>query len=393
MNKRSLFLVLSIMMINILIKAMDSFDTSQKCIVPSLKSIAEQHIIRNNRNNHPCDHIDQLLKNENIPYDFHDDLKEEFVKQYAGHGLSGGFNRKQLYDKDIRTAIVDDKGKHVFFVYSNYYDFNIIKLDTQSGQTIGHISGHFNIVKALINHNVNNSEILISGSADKTIKLWNLNNNKCMATFDHKEVVDLLSAEKNILCSISDKNINLWDISVGQCFKKCYNYYATIMSHSYLKDNILYIHSFNRENMNSCLLTLDIRSFKKILLNNINNFFCFCNDPNITTTIYVGLNNKNGIAEWDIRNPNKEVQRFYIDDEVTAITIQNNILYAASFDCSIKLYNIQNHRDIETLPIKSFIRNLQVHNSGLYATGSSGLTQFSTNSYDNIYNALRKMYK
>ncbi|HSC25001.1 MAG TPA: hypothetical protein VLB80_02165 [Candidatus Babeliales bacterium] len=381
MHKRSLFFVLSIMMINILIKAMDSFETSQKCIVPSLKSIAEQHIIRNHRNNHPCDHIDQLLKNENIPYDFHDDLKEEFVKQYAGHGLSGGFNQKQLYNKSISTAIVDDQGKHVFFV--SRHSTNIEKLDTESGAIVGYIQGHTNNIFALISHN----ELLISGSADDTIKLWNLNNNKCITTLYHGLSVYSLSAEKNIVCSTSLNDIKLWDISSGKCFQS----YNILCLKSHLKNNILYgiSNGFSDEKYINFLLRVDIRSSKYIKFENINDFDCFVNHPDVEATLYVGKNNS--IEEWDMRKSDVPVHIFYHNkNDTNAMTIQNNILYATTlYKGTIKLYNIQNHTDIGTLPTKAWIWNLQIHNSGLYAAGGDGLIKLTTNSYDDIYNALK----
>ena len=59
--------------------------------------------------------------------------------------------------------------------------------------------------------------LIISGSVDKTIKIWDINSGECLKTLEgHTNVVMSVFAKDNLIISGSyDKTIRIWDINSG----------------------------------------------------------------------------------------------------------------------------------------------------------------------------------
>jgi WD40 repeat protein len=110
---------------------------------------------------------------------------------------------------------------------------NTIKLwDVKTGQEINTLTGHGNSVFSVaINPQ---GDILASGSKDRTIKLWNLQTNQVIRTWRHKDGVKtvVFSHDGRILASGSyDGTIKLWEVKSGRLLN-------TINAH---KDGVLAI--------------------------------------------------------------------------------------------------------------------------------------------------------
>ena len=63
---------------------------------------------------------------------------------------------------------------------------------------------------------------IISAGMDETIKMWNIENEKCIKTFfGHTDFVNsLVKFSDNVFFSCSwDQKIKMWDIETGQCIK------------------------------------------------------------------------------------------------------------------------------------------------------------------------------
>ena len=62
---------------------------------------------------------------------------------------------------------------------------------------------------------------IISGSADKTIRMWDIETGQCLRTFSgHTNWVNsvaLFSDNSKMVYGSHDKTIKLWDIETGQC--------------------------------------------------------------------------------------------------------------------------------------------------------------------------------
>ncbi len=63
----------------------------------------------------------------------------------------------------------------------------------------------------------------MSGSADKTIKIWNVDNEKCLKTLrGHQEDVwrTIYSPDGKFIISGSwDKTIKIWNVENGECLR------------------------------------------------------------------------------------------------------------------------------------------------------------------------------
>lgn len=61
--------------------------------------------------------------------------------------------------------------------------------------------------------------MLVSGSSDKTIRVWNLTNRNCMNILNgHKKEVwglDLFNCNRKIISCASDKKIMIWNLNLG----------------------------------------------------------------------------------------------------------------------------------------------------------------------------------
>lgn len=77
------------------------------------------------------------------------------------------------------------------------------------------------------------NDIIISGSNDKTIKIWSLNKvAKCILTLDGHDwaVFCLRLASKNILISASyDNRIKLWNLTSGRCINILNSHTSSIL--------------------------------------------------------------------------------------------------------------------------------------------------------------------
>lgn len=131
-----------------------------------------------------------------------------------GHGIV--FGRLHLFKTFLNNESVNDACLNV--VTSSFYlnHIDIINLNTKS--LIKSLIGHKDGVKCVVFYNENTR--LISGSQDKTIKIWNLIEGECVKTLEgHKSGVTclkLVNDENEWLASGSnDGCINLWDLKRG----------------------------------------------------------------------------------------------------------------------------------------------------------------------------------
>ena len=77
------------------------------------------------------------------------------------------------------------------------------------------LTGHTGGIYSVIIHN----NLLISGSEDTTIRIWDITTGSCLKTLlGHTELVDNLTARDNLLISSSeDETVKIWDITTASC--------------------------------------------------------------------------------------------------------------------------------------------------------------------------------
>ena len=104
---------------------------------------------------------------------------------------------------------------------SGSLDKSIRLWDLKSNKSVRLFKGHSNWVQCLVQLN---SHELISGSWDKTIKFWDMKTGRCLKTLEeHKGTINSLTvlADVSLLVSVSTENdeAKLWDLNTGKC--KC----------------------------------------------------------------------------------------------------------------------------------------------------------------------------
>jgi len=117
---------------------------------------------------------------------------------------------------------------------------NTIKIwNLNNGFCIKTLLGHDSAVLSLVKINEN---IIASGSNDKTIKIWDISTGKCSKTLsDHIKLIDcLLKLNINQIISASiDLNIKIWDLTTYSCIKSIKIEVDRVICFIKLKQNIL----------------------------------------------------------------------------------------------------------------------------------------------------------
>ncbi len=121
------------------------------------------------------------------------------------------------HDEWVNSVTFSSDGK--FFVTGS--SDKTIKVWNVDGKCLMVFQGHTNSVLSVALSNDNS--LIASGSSDNTIKIWSVYTGECIRTlYDHIDRVHSVafSLNNHILASGSgDKTIKLWDINTGECLK------------------------------------------------------------------------------------------------------------------------------------------------------------------------------
>ncbi|ETO31796.1 WD repeat-containing protein, partial [Reticulomyxa filosa] len=122
---------------------------------------------------------------------------------------------------------------HSYVIYFSSDDRIIHFLDIKHNQKLQSFNGHSNCVYGIEFSLFNNDRYLCSGSCDNTIRLWDVETSKSLHIFEgtyktkliafkgHEDIVKNVKYRSNelrntILSGSNDKSIRLWDIQSGQ---------------------------------------------------------------------------------------------------------------------------------------------------------------------------------
>jgi WD40 repeat protein len=121
------------------------------------------------------------------------------------------------------VAITPD-GKRIV---SGSEDRTIRIWDIDSGKCLTTLKGHTSVVRAIAV--TSNGKRIVSGSFDKTIRIWDIDSDKCLTMLEgHTGPVYGIAVTpdgKRIVSGSGDKTIRIWDIDSGKCL-------ATLNGHS-----------------------------------------------------------------------------------------------------------------------------------------------------------------
>jgi F-box/WD-40 domain protein MET30 len=78
---------------------------------------------------------------------------------------------------------------------------------------------------------------IISGSGDSTIKIWDLKNDKCVRTLrGHRAGISFVSCDpRSIVSSSVDKTIKWWDKTTGKCVSTLIGHESYVKCHQFLE--------------------------------------------------------------------------------------------------------------------------------------------------------------
>ena len=132
-------------------------------------------------------------------------------------------------------------------LFSSGYDSTIRAWDVDSGEALRVFQGHKRLVNSLIyvpsevakDKDFNyaeldqNDDVLVSGSADCTAKLWGLNTSECILTYrGHSQPVLCLTVDStgtSLYTGSSDNTIRSWELMTGKCNKVFSGHQASII--------------------------------------------------------------------------------------------------------------------------------------------------------------------
>jgi len=165
------------------------------------------------------------------------------------------------------TGILTGSGSHIIQHHSNSNEISHNSSVHPAKPKSVVVTLEFNQVKTFTDHagpiwvlKVTN-DLLLSGSSDKTIKVWDLSSMKLVATLEgHAGIVHCLAVQKGKLMSGSDdKAIRVWDLNTYKCINALYMHDNTVTSLA-VTERYLFSGSFNLVNVYYLSLRLEFGS-------------------------------------------------------------------------------------------------------------------------------------
>lgn len=132
-------------------------------------------------------------------------------------------------------------------LFSSSYDSTIRAWDIDSGEILRVFQGHKRLVNSLLyvpsdiakdsEYNYaeldQNDDVLVSGSADCTAKLWAMNSSECILTYrGHNQPVLCLAVDSSgtyVYTGSQDATVRSWEVMTGKCIRTFSGHQASII--------------------------------------------------------------------------------------------------------------------------------------------------------------------
>lgn len=128
------------------------------------------------------------------------------LQHFAGH------------ESQVNCIAISRDARHVV---SGSHDKTLKLWDVASGECLHTFTGHTSAVNAV--RLSNDSRFIVSGGHDSTLRLWDINTGQCVKTFEGHtawvESVALSSNDRFFVSGSFDHTVKLWDAETGQCIR------------------------------------------------------------------------------------------------------------------------------------------------------------------------------
>lgn len=192
---------------------------------------------------------------------------------------------------------------------------------------------------------------LVSGSADKTIKIWNLDTGQLIRTLSgHSDSVRsiALSSDRQILASGSgDNTIKLWNAQTGEQIKTITGHTGPVWSVAISPDGQTLVSG--SEDTNIKVWDLPTGKVRSTLADHSSRVFSVAISPDGQTLATAGSDKS--IRIWDLSTGKLRRTLKGHSDAVRAVTFSPNgqTLASGSWDKTVKVWNLQTGEVIRTL--------------------------------------------
>jgi WD40 repeat protein len=218
---------------------------------------------------------------------------------------------------------------------------------------------------------IENSNKLISGSDDSTIKIWNLDTSKCERTLKgHLDCVGSLLLTKNskLISGSFDASIKVWDLKTFKCLNTLKEEFKVICL------SIISNNQFVSALVDGTINIWDLNSFNRASSFKAHDKSILCvklvNDSRLITS-----SADKTIKVWDLNN--KGCIRTLIGHSEAIFSMELNregILISGCDDHTIKMWNIETGQCLNTYQQSGRIYSLKMLANNLLAIGYSGVS-------------------
>ncbi|KAL6597149.1 WD40-repeat-containing domain protein [Neocallimastix sp. 'constans'] len=262
------------------------------------------------------------------------------IKEYTG-------KTKYNYNKNIKLKSIQKKKcknykdiETIVGIWKAIYYLHV-KLDSNwnnKNYCICSMLGHTDSIYCL---QYDNNKI-ISGSRDKTIKIWDLKTNECIKTLEghNGSVLTLQFNEKYLVSGSSDNTIILWDIKTYKIIKRITDHEDSVLN---VKLNENYIVSSSKDHS---IRIWDIHTGNFIRKLEENNG---ANAIQLKDNIIVSASNDHAIRIWSLSTGKLLKTLIGHKHAISCIFFDGNIIISGSSDCTLKIWNLHTSELLYTL--------------------------------------------